>query len=168
MRGLRLFLLAGAGALLVATGAMAATPIRVDMPFSLTIRVLDEQAGKYAVEIDNGNPTRVITGFKWTPPAGMNVTEVTRTIGGKCELSGEIILCKGGGAIPPSTAESIGSGLLVYFTASGRQPTWTGKMWIHYGVVGAVEVQTSKFSDLPLCKKGVTSTKTHPCEKPTI
>ena len=169
MRVLKLSVLAAFGALLLATGAVAGNPLRVDMPYAMTLRVLDDVAGKYAVEVDNTNPSRVITGFNWSPPAGLTITEITRTIGGTCQLaSGGIISCKGGGAAGPNSAEGVGAGLLVYFSASGLKPTWTGSMWIHYGVLGSVDVQTSKFSDLPLCKKGVTSTKAHPCAKPGI
>ena len=56
-----------------------------------------------------------------------------------------------------------GGSIIVNFTATGRQPTWTGSYWIHYGVIGSVQVQQSTFSDLPLCKKGQKSSTAHPC-----
>jgi hypothetical protein len=174
MRMLKLTLLAATGlaaigALDATAGAGAGNPLRVDTPYAMTLRVLDDVAGKYAVEVDNTNPTRLITGFNWTPPAGLTITKVTSTVGGKCELAAQgIISCKGGGAAGPTSAEGVGASMLVYFNATGLRPTWTGSMWIHYGVLGSVQVQTSTFSDVPACKKGETSTKNQPCAKPGI
>jgi hypothetical protein len=171
MGGVRLTLLAALaalGALFAATGAVAGNPLRVDTPYTMTLRVLDDVAGKYEVEIDNTNPGRLITGFVWSPPTGMSVTTVNQTIGGTCQVAAGGITCKGGGAAPPSSATGVGAGLLVYFTASGRQPTWTGSMWIHYGVIGSVAVTTSQFNDVPVCKKGAKSTTAHPCAKPAF
>jgi hypothetical protein len=45
-------------ALVSSAAANAATPIRVDAPYAMTIRVLDESAGKYQIEIANENPTK--------------------------------------------------------------------------------------------------------------
>jgi hypothetical protein len=57
--------------------------------------------------------------------------------------------------------------MIVDFTATGLQPTFVptsyGGYFIHYGVLGSVEVETGSFADLPLCKKGETSTRTNPC-----
>ena len=157
---------AALAALVVGSSAYAATPppkIRVDFPFAMVIRVLDDQAGKYQVDIQNGNPTRFVSSFNWTPPSGMTVTAVTGSIGGVCHLTGDgTITCKGLAA-PPNSATTVGGDIIVDFTATGRQPTWTGSYWIHYGVVGSVQVQTSPFSDMPVCKKGQKSTNASPC-----
>jgi hypothetical protein len=151
-------------ALVLGAAANAAIPgVRVDMPFSMVLRVLDETAGKYQVEIENGNPTRFVSGFNWSAPGGMNVTAITGSVGGVCHLTSDgIIVCKGL-APPPNSATGIGGNIIVNFTATGRQPTWTGSYWIHYGVLGSVQVQMTQFSDVALCAKGHTSTKAHPC-----
>ena len=166
MRVLKLLQAAVIVALVSSAAANAATPPppRVDFPYAMVIRVLDEPSGKYQVEIENGNPTRFVSSFNWTPPSGMNVVAVTGSKGGICHLSQGIVICKGLAA-PPDSATSVGGDIIVNFTATGRQPTWTGSYWIHYGVVGSVQVQTSKFGDLPLCKKGQKSSNTNPCSK---
>jgi len=155
--------LAATFVLATTTNAAAPPPPIVVQPYAMVIRVLDDSAGKYQVEIDNSNPTRFVSSFDWTPPSGMTVTAVTSSIGGKCNLSSDgIVICKGLAA-PPKSATSMGGAIIVNFTATGRQPQWTGSYWIHYGVVGSVQVQTSTFSDLPLCKKGQKSTAATPC-----
>ncbi|MDX6511436.1 MAG: hypothetical protein QOE36_940 [Gaiellaceae bacterium] len=133
------------------------------MPFAMTVRIIDEQAGKYQVEIDNTHPTRFVSSFNWTPPAGMHVTRLTSAYGGKCRLSTDGIITCTGLAAPPTSAQGVGEGLIINFVADGRQPTFENGYWIHYGVVGAVQVTTSKFSDLPVCKKGQKNTSAHPC-----
>ena len=165
MRILKLFaaLMLAAVCFGAAANAATAPKPRVDFPYAMVIRVLDEQAGKYQVEIENGNPTRFVSSFNWTPPSGMNVVAVTGSVGGICRLNGDgTINCKGLAA-PPNSVTSVGGDIIVNFTATGRQPTWTGSYWIHYGVVGSVQVQTAPFSDVPLCKKGQKSTNAHPC-----
>ena len=146
----------------VADAAKAPPPIVVQ-PYAMVMRVLDDASGKYQVEIDNSNPTRFVSSFDWTPPSGMTVTAVTGSIGGRCNLTSDnIIICKGLAA-PPKSATGMGGSIIVNFTATGRQPQWTGSYWIHFGVIGSVQVKTSTFSDLPLCKKGQKTTAAHPC-----
>jgi hypothetical protein len=156
--------------LVVGAAANAASPpkIRVDAPYTMTVRVLDETAGKYQVEIDNANPERFISAFNWAPPDGLTVVKITGTVGGICHLTTDgLVNCKGL-ASPAGSVTTMGGGILVNFTATGLQPTWAGSYWIHHGVVGSVAVTTSTFSDLPVCKKGQTSTKTNPCTKAQI
>ena len=128
----------------------------------MTIRVLDDHAGKYQVEIDNANPLKVVSSFRWTPPGGMNVTSITGSFGGRCQLDTGAIVCKGGAA-PAESMTGLGGHIIVNFVATGRQPTWMGSYWIHWGVLGSVQVKQSTFSDLPVCKKGQKSSKAHPC-----
>jgi hypothetical protein len=151
-------------ALIASAAATAAGPApRIDFPYAMVLRVLDEPSGKYQVEVENGNPTHFISSFNWTAPSGMRVTAITGSVGGICRLTTDgIIVCKGL-APPPTSATSVGGNILVNFTATGRQPTWTGSYWIHYGIIGSVQVQMTQFSDLPLCPKGHKSTKAHPC-----
>jgi hypothetical protein len=159
-----LLFLAATVAIVLSTAANAATPpIRVDSPYTMTIRVLDESAGKYQVEIANENPTKFVSSFNWTPPSGMTVTSITSSVGGRCHLTGDGIVVCTGAAGPANSATTMGGSILVNFTATGRQPTWTGSYWIHYGVIGSVQVQESAFNDLPLCKKGQKSSAAHPC-----
>ncbi len=148
----------------VATAGASSTPApRVDLPYTLTVRVVNDQAGKYQVEVDNTNPVRFISAFNWSPPSGMSVTSVDHSIGGRCRIGDDGGINCTGLAAPPTTAQGVGAALIVDFTATGRQPTYANGMWIHYGVVGAVQVQMSKFSDIPLCKKGQKSSAAHPC-----
>ena len=149
---------------LVATAAVHVTPApRVDMPFAMTLRIMNEQAGRYQVEVTNTNPTRFVSSFNWTPPAGMNVVSITSSVGGKCHLSTDGIIACTGLAAPPTSAQGVGASLVVNFVANGRQPTFVNGYWIHYGVLGSVSVQMSKFNDLPICKKGQKNTAAHPC-----
>jgi len=164
MRWLKALALAAAVAVVSSAAANAATPaVRVDWPYAMVVRVLDESAGKYQVEIDNGNPTKFVSSFNWTPPSGMTVTSIASSTGGRCRLTGDGVVVCTGAAAPASSVPPMGGGIIVNFTATGRQPTWTGSYWIHYGVIGSVQVQESTFSDLPLCKKGQKSSAAHPC-----
>jgi hypothetical protein len=166
MRWLKPLVLAAVVALFSSGVANAATPlIRVDEAYAMTIRVLDDSAGKYQVEIENTNPVKFVASFNWTPPTGMTVTAVTSSIGGKCRLTTDGIVVCTGLAGPAGSVTTTGGSIIVDFIATGRQPTWTGSYWIHYGVIGSVQVQQSTFSDLPLCKKGQKSSTAHPCTK---
>lgn len=139
--------------------------IRVDLPYSMIVRVLGTDS--YQIEVDNTNPTKTVKSFTWTPPSGMTVTAVTSATGGKCDVTGGIISCKGSLGAAPCTC--VGGSMLVNFTAKGREPTWANGYWIHYGVVGALDITSSTpvkvptFSDLPACAKGQKSTKARPC-----
>jgi hypothetical protein len=156
-------LAAVASALVMTTVSLGANGPRVDMPFAMTVRILNEQAGQYQVEVVNTNPTRFVSSFNWTPPAGMEIVSIQSARGAKCNLSTDgLIICKGQAA-PPKSAEGVGESVTVNFTASGRQPTYANGYWIHYGVLGSAQVSMSKFTDLPLCKKGQKNTRAHPC-----
>jgi len=91
-----------------------------------------------------------------------------------------MISCVGGqkGIAPPKCTCLTGGRLLVNFVATtDRAPTFNGKYWTYYGIVGAYTKITSmtpvpyhipsdlshQGADLPLCKKGQKSTKVHPC-----
>jgi hypothetical protein len=163
VRILQVLPLAGIVAFALAATGTADRPMSETTPYAMVVRILDENSGKYEVEIENMNPVRFVSSFTWTPPSGLQITEITGAIGGKCLLMDDgTITCKGMAA-PPKTEQGIGGRLIVDFTASGHQPKWTGSFWIHYGLVGSVKVQMSTFSDLPLCKTGQHTTKAHPC-----
>jgi hypothetical protein len=163
--------LAGIVSLGLGTSAHAAAPgVHVSVPYMMTVRVLDEDRGSYQVEVDNTNPFRFINSYTWTPPPGLTITKITSTVGGECRLSTEdgTVTCKGEAA-GPSDYGQVGQAMIVNFTASGLRPKWIatsyGGYYISAGVIGSVQVTEGTFSDLPLCKKGQTSTKQKPCTK---
>jgi hypothetical protein len=164
VRTLQLLALAGTLGLFVVGTAVAATP-RVVLPYAMTVRILDESSGTYQVEVDNTNPARYITGFHWTPPGGLTIVTITSTVGGKCRLPGDGTIACTGEAAPPVGGQVNGASMIVDFRATGLEPKWMGTYWTHYGVIGAVQVTTGGFSDLPLCKKSQTSTRAHPCAR---
>lgn len=169
MRALKALVFA-AVALSVSIPALAASPpIDIQLPYTMTVRVLNDSAGLYQVEVDDTNPLKSITSFVWTPPGGMEIKSIVSTIGGTCRLSGadNTVACAGDAA-PPGGFGNVGGSMLVTFVATGNQPTWVptsyGGYYIHYGVIGSVSVhEVAGLGDLPLCKKGQTSTRAHPC-----
>jgi hypothetical protein len=101
---------------------------------------------------------------------------VTSTQGGRCALVGGAIQCTGKVA-PPKCTCMAGGELVVTFTAKGLEPQTINGVTTWFGMVGAyLQIQQmtpvpyhipsslpSDSVDLPLCKKGQTSTKAHPC-----
>src|SRR5207237_6629424 len=138
--------LVAAIALCVGVTASASSP-KVNMPYAMVVRIIDEPTGKYQVEVENTNPTRYINSFNWTPPLGLTISAITSTIGGKCRLSSDGTINCTGEAAPPvcDSGECVGESMIVNFTAAGGQPSFVttsyGGYWIHRGVVGAVVVR---------------------------
>ncbi len=173
MRALQALAGLGALALCVTTTALATSlgGAPVDMPYTMTVRVIDDSKGVYQVEVDNGNPYKYVNSYVWTPPGGMTITKILSSVGGTCVLAGNAntVSCVGAAA-PPGDLGTIGAGIVVTFTATGNEPTFVktsyGGYFIHYGVIGSVQVHEGGFADLPLCKKGHTSTASSPCAKP--
>lgn len=157
------------GALALAVGGSAyASGAPVNPPYMMSVRILDENAGVYQVEVDNMNPYRFITSYVWTAPPGMTIIKITSAVGGTCLLQGTGTVSCNGSAAGPKHGSEIGESMLVNFTATGEAPkfipTSYGGYYIHFGVIGSVSVQTSSnFGDLPLCKKGEKTSKAHPC-----
>jgi hypothetical protein len=133
-------------------------------------------AGTYQLDVQNTSGIGYINQFTWVPPANLTVTAVTSSEGGKCTLVGGSIQCNGKVA-PPSCTCLAGGDLTVTFTAKGLDPTFANGYWTYYGIVGAY-LQIQQMTpvpyhipsvlpklglDLPLCKKGQTSTKARPC-----
>ena len=168
MRALPRLVVAGIVTLCLGASAYAANPqIHIRVPYMMTVRILDEAAGSYQVEVDNTNPFKFIDKYVWTPPPGMTIVKITSTIGATCHLPADgTVVCTGQAAGPGGIGE-VGSGMIVDFTASGNQPKFVstsyGGYYIHYGVIGTVAVTEGTFSDVPLCTKGQASTKTKPC-----
>jgi hypothetical protein len=168
--GNRVALLCASMAVLGIASVLAATAAADDrsgdIPFNFTVRVLSTDS--YQVEVDNTNPTKFIKSFDWAPPSGVTVTKITSTSGGTCTLDGNGgITCKG--TIYPPDCQCAGGGMIVDFSAKGREPTFANGYWTYYGFVGGVTVtgtapaKSTAFSDLPVCGKGKKSTKAHPC-----
>ena len=167
MRSLTPFVVVGALALFLGASAYASNA-PVTPPYMMSVRILDENAGAYQIEVDNMNPYRFITRYVWTAPPGMSIVKITSTSGGKCLLEGSGTVSCNGSAAGPKHGSEIGESILVNFTATGETPqfipTSYGGYYLHFGVIGSVAVQTStNFGDLPLCKKGKKSTKAQAC-----
>src|SRR5262245_4929317 len=164
-------------------------PRHDDSDSKTIFRFLDPAAGKYQIEVDNTSGIGYINSFNWVPPAGMTITRITSTEGGHCTLvanpvpggGSPMIACVGGkkGIAPPKCTCLSGGQMLVNFTAtSDHTPSFNGKYWTYYGVVGSYTKITAMTpvpyhipsvlpsnpgEDLPLCKKGQVSTKRNPC-----
>ena len=140
-----------------------------DEPFVFVLRILSTD--HYQVEVQDTSGTTFIKGFDWVPPSGVTVVAVTGAQGGTCKLDGSGGISCTGKALPATCVGCAGSSMLVNFTATGREPTFANGFWTYYGVEGGVQitgtipVQKPSFGDLPLCKKGQTSTKAHRCSK---
>ena len=132
-------------------------------------------SGRYQLDVQNTSGIGYINTFSWVPPAGLTITAVTSSEGGKCTLVAGNIQCNGKIAPPTCTCQA-GGDLTVTFTASGLQPTFANGYWTYYGIQGAylqIEQMTPVpyhipstlpyGADLPLCKKGQKTTKAVPC-----
>jgi len=131
--------------------------------------------GIYELDVQNTSGIGYINLFTWTPPPAMTVVAVTKTVGGKCSLTGGYIQCSGKIPPPKCTCQA-GGDLTVTFSAKGLEPTFANGYWTYYGIVGAylqirqmtpvpyhIPSALPQFGDVPLCKKGQTSTKAKPC-----
>ena len=155
---------------------------RVNATDAVTIiRFLDPTGHppKYQLEIENTSGIGYINTFNWVPPTNMTITAITSTEGGRCALISGHISCRGGqkGIAPPKCTCLAGGSMLVNFTATGNEPMFNGQYWTYYGIVGSYTQITSMTpvpyhipsflptttADLPLCKKGQTSTPANPC-----
>jgi hypothetical protein len=109
----------------------------------------------------------------------MTITAITSTEGGHCSLVSGNISCRGGkdGIAPPKCTCLSGGSMTINFTATGNEPVFNGQYWTYFGIIGSYTQITSMTpvpyhipsflptttADLPLCKKGQTSTPTNPC-----
>jgi hypothetical protein len=117
-------------------------------------RSIDPAAGKYEVEVINTSGIGYINQFNWVPPVGFIITSIDNTTGGTCSLvpnpspgaANPMITCTGAGsgiAPPPCTCAG-GGQLIVDFTAQNdHPPTFNGKYWTTYGIVGSYTQITS-------------------------
>ncbi len=115
----------------------------------------------------------------------MTITAITSSEGGHCHLGTSstgtaMIACVGGkkGLAPPKCTCLTGGVMTVNFTATTNPgPSFNGKYWTCYGIVGSSTDITSmtpvpyhipsflnsEAPDLPICTKGQTSTTAKPC-----
>lgn len=167
MRGVKVLVVAVAALALVGAMTISANAAS-DLPYALIVRIISTD--HYQIEVQNGDPSSFIKSFAYTPPDGLTVTAVTGVKGGSCSLTDGTMSCSGK-IVPPSCSTCIGASMVVNFTATGLEPTYADGYYTYYGVLGGVAitgtipVEKPTFSDLPLCGKGKTSTKAHPCAK---
>lgn len=145
----------------------------------VVVRQLSNQ--RYELLIQNTSGIGFINSFQWVPPPGMTITKITGESTGSCKLANDVIACSATLKPPKCTCRPGGS-MTIDFKATGRDPTTQDGHTLTLGVVGSF-LRIQKVTpvpyhipswiggvpkpqpDLPLCKKGQTSTKAHPCAK---
>jgi hypothetical protein len=102
-------------------------PIEIEGPDApIAVTFLDIPRGLFRLQFFGRTASGVIEAFTWTPPAGMTITAITSSQGGKCVLASGRITCRGGGKGSTKT-------LSVDFLADGLKPTFNGRYWTLYG-----------------------------------
>jgi hypothetical protein len=136
-------------------------------------------SGKYELLVQNTSGIGYINSFDWSPPLGMTLTKVTSSPGGKCSVVQNDIACKAK-LKPPKCTCLPGGSITIDFTAKSIDPKTA--VATSYGAVGSYLViksltpvpyhipselsgSSNPGADLPVCKKGQTSTKANPCTK---
>lgn len=145
----------------------------------VVVRQLSNQS--YELLVQNTSGIGYINSFQWVPPVGMTITKITKVSTGHCNLAAGDISCVAKLKPPICTCRPGGS-MTVDFKATGRDPTTQDGHPLTLGVIGSflrIEKMTpvpyhipswlggvpTLRPDLPLCRKGQTSTKAHPCVK---
>jgi hypothetical protein len=145
----------------------------------VVVRQLSNQS--YELLVQNTSGIGYINSFQWVPPVGMTITKITKVSTGHCNLAAGDISCVAKLKPPICTCRPGGS-MTVDFKATGRDPTTQDGHPLTLGVIGSflrIEKMTpvpyhipswiggvpTLQPDLPLCRKGQTSTKAHPCVK---
>ena len=135
--------------------------------------------GRYQLEIQNNTGSGTLNAFTWSPPPGLKITRVGRTVGGGCRLASRKFVCTGA-LQPPRCLCQSGESLTVNFRASGNLPTRTRGFVVTHGFVGqrfritamtplpylipsVLGENAASPVDLPACTNGRHSTKKHPC-----
>ena len=103
--------------------------------------------GLYQLDVQNTSGIGFIDTFSWVPPAGLTITAVTSSEGGKCALVSGDIKCNGKIAPPDCTCRA-GGDLTVNFTASGLDPTFANGYSTSYGMEGAY-LQIEQMTPVP-------------------
>ena len=135
--------------------------------------------GRYEVEIQNNSGIGTLNSFTWSPPPGLTVTALGGAVGGSCKLARGNISCTGS-IQPPRCLCQPGQNIVFSFSATGDLPTKVDGYLVTHGFVGqqlritamtplpylipsALGEPTPGIADLPACKNGRRSTKSHPC-----
>jgi hypothetical protein len=130
----------------------------------VVVTFLDIPRGLYRLSVENTSGLGYINTFNWEPPAGMTITAINSSQGGKCSLLSGAISCRGAGKGIPPPPQCIcpgGGTLTVDFFADGLKPTYP----LH-GLGVALQILTMtpvpyhiphtprEEVDLPLCRPG--------------
>ena len=172
MKARKLILTVGAIAAFAAPSALAGVSDATTI-----VRYLSPQAGTYQLEVENTSGIGYINSFTWASPGKLQITTLTHTVGGSCQLVSNTIVCTGAkqGIAPPSCSCHAGGRMTVDFTATGNAPQFTGRYWIYYGLESdtvitsmtpthiAIPSFVTGQADLPLCDPGTQPTVAHPC-----
>ena len=168
-----LILTIGAIAAFAVPSALAAVP-----DASAVLRYLSPKAGKYELEVDNTSGTGYINSFIWSSPGKLQITRITRVVGGSCHMASKTITCTGakGGIAPPTCSCRPGGAMIVDFTATGYAPTCTAQYCTYVGIptdlviTGMTPVpnpipsyNAGQPDGEPLCDPGTQPTAEHPC-----
>jgi hypothetical protein len=131
--------------------------------------------GHYQLRITNTTEIGFINSFTWVAPSQLKITRVTGSSRGNCRLDSGNILCDGQAIPPPKCTCLPGGSMTIAFTARAAKETAANQQ---RGVVGGYlrlqhmtpvpylipSYQGAKGNiDLPLCKRGQSSTNDHPC-----
>jgi hypothetical protein len=133
--------------------------------------------GRYQLRITNTTEIGFINSFTWVAPSQFTITHVTASSRGSCRLDGGNIVCDGQAIPPPKCTCLPGGTMTIAFTA--RVPAAAAKAANQQrGVVGGYlrlqhmtpvpylipSYQGAKGNiDLPICKRGQSSTNASPC-----
>jgi len=95
--------------------------------------------GHYELDVRNTSGIGTINTFSWDPPSGWTVTQVTKSVGGECRLTGGgLITCTGSVAPPKCLCAPSGGSVTITFTAStGNEPANLNGHPVTYGAEGA-------------------------------
>jgi hypothetical protein len=95
--------------------------------------------GHYELDVRNTSGIGTINTFSWDPPSGWTVTQVTKSVGSECRLTGGgLITCTGSVAAPKCLCTPSGGTVTITFTAStGNEPTTLNGHPVTYGAEGA-------------------------------
>jgi hypothetical protein len=161
--------LAALTAALWPVSAVAAKTKQVNVQADMTLQRIDDETWQLYVENASRNAV-AISWITWTAPVGLKVEQITNSSGGTCRLAGGGFECRTQLA-PPSCPTCEGEGLTVNFKGTGFDGRYVktsyGGYWVQQGwrPGGAAIIATPGFADVPICKKGQTSTKAKPCAK---
>jgi hypothetical protein len=161
------------GTISVPAGAETPAPLAYP-PVFFTMHWLDF-SGHFQAVIQNMTPRGYANAVTWTPPPSITVTAITSSKGGTCHLTADGTVACNGRLAPPTCVRgtcypSAGSSITITFTAAltgippGPGSTFEGLSLIGTSLqVTDMTFLPPSYNDLPLCRKGQSSTKAKPC-----